>query len=468
MADYYSNKNHNHQDPELLDDDGRPKRTGNVWTASAHIITAVIGAGVLALAWAVAQLGWIVGPIMMIMFSFATYYTSTLLADCYRNGDPLTGTRNYTYVDAIRSNLGGFNVKLCGFFQYLNLYGLSVGYTIAAASSLVAIQKGMCLQRRGGGSDPCNVSNTPLMIGFGVVQILLSQIPGLDQIWWLSIIATIMSFTYSSIGLILGIAKVAATGVIKGSLTGVRVGDNGLTMNDKIWQCCQALGNIAFAYTFSNILIEIQNTVRSPPSETKTMKKATLIGVSITSFFYLLTGCFGYAAFGDHAPENLIGDGFLKPYWVIHVANFAVLIHMFGAYQIYCQPIFFIVEKKMASSFPKNKFINNEIEIRIPCLMKTSYKLNLFRIVFRTLYVISTTFLAKLIPYFGSILGLLGAFAYWPLTVYFPIEMYIVHMRVPKWSPKWIGLKVLSAVFLLIAGAAAAGSIVILIANFKA
>lgn len=46
------------------------------------------------------------------------------------------------------------------------------------------------------------------MIGFGVVQIILSQIPDFDQIWWLSIVAAVMSFTYSTIGLGLGISKV--------------------------------------------------------------------------------------------------------------------------------------------------------------------------------------------------------------------------------------------------------------------
>jgi hypothetical protein len=47
------------------------------------------------------------------------------------------------------------------------------------------------------------------MIVFGVVEILLSQIPDFEEIWWLSIVAAVMSFTYSTIGLGLGIAKVA-------------------------------------------------------------------------------------------------------------------------------------------------------------------------------------------------------------------------------------------------------------------
>lgn len=46
------------------------------------------------------------------------------------------------------------------------------------------------------------------MIMFGITEILFSQIPDFDQIWWLSIVAAIMSFTYSAIGLSLGIAKV--------------------------------------------------------------------------------------------------------------------------------------------------------------------------------------------------------------------------------------------------------------------
>ena len=53
---------------EWLDDDGRPCRKGTFWTASAHIITAVIGSGVLSLAWAIAQLGWVAGPAAMLLF----------------------------------------------------------------------------------------------------------------------------------------------------------------------------------------------------------------------------------------------------------------------------------------------------------------------------------------------------------------------------------------------------------------
>lgn len=81
-----------------------------MWTASAHIITAVIGSGVLALAWAMSQLGWIAGSIALALFSLVTFYTSRLLTDCYRTGDPVYGQRNYSYLSAAKSNLGTLNI----------------------------------------------------------------------------------------------------------------------------------------------------------------------------------------------------------------------------------------------------------------------------------------------------------------------------------------------------------------------
>ena len=77
-----------------------------MWTAGAHIITAVVGAGVLSLAWSVAQLGWIFGISVVLIFAAITLYTANLLVDCYRSPDPVTGKRNYTYMEAVQNILG--------------------------------------------------------------------------------------------------------------------------------------------------------------------------------------------------------------------------------------------------------------------------------------------------------------------------------------------------------------------------
>uniref|UniRef100_A0A2N9JB96 Amino acid transporter transmembrane domain-containing protein n=1 Tax=Fagus sylvatica TaxID=28930 RepID=A0A2N9JB96_FAGSY len=452
-----------HTGSKCYDDDGRLKRTGTVWTASAHIITAVIGSGVLSLAWAVAQLGWVAGPTVMFLFSFVTYYTSTLLSACYRSGDSVTGKRNYTYMDAVQANLGGAKVKLCGIVQYLNLIGVAIGYTIASAISMMAIKRSNCFHSSHG-KDPCYVNSNPYMIAFGMVQIFFSQIPDFDQLWWLSLVAAVMSFTYSTIGLALGVAKVAETGKLMGSMTGISIGT--VTQTQKIWRSFQALGDIAFAYSYSLILIEIQDTVKSPPAESKTMKNATLVSVSVTTLFYMLCGCMGYAAFGDLAPGNLLtGFGFFNPYWLLDIANAAIVIHLVGAFQVYCQPLFAFVEKSAAERFPDCEFITKDFKFPIPFI--GTYKLNRFRLIWRTIFVIITTVISMLLPFFNDVVGLLGALGFWPLTVYFPVEMYIAQKSIPKWSTRWLCLQILSVACLIISIAAAAGSIAGVIIDLK-
>ncbi|KAL6953526.1 Amino acid permease 6 [Sarracenia purpurea var. burkii] len=439
-----------------LDDDGRPKRTGTVMTASAHIITAVIGSGVLSLAWAIAQLGWVAGPAVLFAFSAITYFTSTLLADTYRSPGPVTGARNYTYMDVVRAHLGGVKVQLCGIAQYGNLIGITIGYTITASISMVAVKRSNCFHKNGH-DVKCSTSNYPFMAIFAVIQMILSQIPNFHELSWLSMLAAVMSFTYSSIGLGLAIAKVAEGKHGRTSLTGVTVGVD-VSGSEKIWRSFQAIGNIAFAYAYSTVLIEIQDTLKSHPPENRVMKKASLVGVSTTTMFYILCGCFGYAAFGNRAPGNfLTGFGFYEPFWLIDLANVAIAIHLIGAYQVFCQPIFGFVESRCHNRWPESKFIMREYAVNVP--FYGAFYVNLFRMVWRTAYVMVTAVLAMIFPFFNDFLGLIGAASFYPLTVYFPIEMRIAQSKIPKYSFTWIWLKILSWACLVVSLVAAAGSI---------
>ncbi|MCL7027779.1 hypothetical protein MKW94_021781 [Papaver nudicaule] len=115
---------------------GSHKMLRNIWTCNAHIITGVIGSGVLSLAWSTAQLGWIAGPISMVSFAIVTYVSASLLSDCYRSPDPVTGKRNYTYVEAVNAILGEKRSWLCGYLQYLSMYGGCIAYVITASISM--------------------------------------------------------------------------------------------------------------------------------------------------------------------------------------------------------------------------------------------------------------------------------------------------------------------------------------------
>lgn len=162
--------------------------------------------------------------------------------------------------------------------------------------------------------------------------------------------------------------------------------------------------------------------------------------------------------FGNNAPGNfLTGFGFYEPFWLIDFANVCIAIHLIGAYQVFCQPIYGFVEGRCSEKWPDNKFIKSQHDINIPWF--GVYNLNYFRMLWRTIYVIITAIIAMIFPFFNAILGLIGAASFYPLTVYFPIEMHIAQRKIPKYSFKWIWLHILSWACLIVSLVAAVGSI---------
>jgi amino acid permease len=334
-----------------------------------------------------------------------------------------------------------------------SLYGCAVAYVITSAASVKAIEKSNCYHKEGHDAT-CNYGDTIFMLLFGGVQIIVSQIPDFHNMAWLSIVAAIMSFTYSFIGLGLGFAKVVDNREIKGSIGGVAADSSA----DKVWLVLQALGDIAFAYPYSVILLEIQDTLKSPPAERKTMKKASTTAIVITTFFYLCCGCFGYAAFGSDTPGNLLtGFGFYEPYWLVDFANACIVLHLVGGYQVYSQPVFAFVEGWFSGKFPNSGFVNNFYTFKLPLI--PAFQLNPLRLCFRTTYVVSSTVIAIIFPYFNQVLGVLGALNFWPLGIYFPVEMYFVQRKIGAWTTKWVVLQTFSIACLIVSILALIGSV---------
>ncbi|XP_052208698.1 probable amino acid permease 7 isoform X2 [Diospyros lotus] len=433
------------------------RRDGNTWTAVAHIITGVIGSGVLTLAWSMAQLGWGAGPLVMLLFASVAFGSAMCLCNCYRSPDPETGpARNPSYIGAVRMILGKKNAALCGVVLRLNFFKLGVIYTLTSAISMRAIQRSNCFHKEGHQAACEYAKTSSYMLLFGIIQVATSQIPNFHGTEWLSIVSAIMSFSYATIGSALGLAKVIGDGRIKGSIGGAPTS----TTIQKLWLVSQALGDIAFAFPFSGILLNVQDTLKSPPPERVTMRKVSAISIGIITFFYLCCGGFGYAAFGSSAPGNLLtGFGFYEPYWLIDLANACIILHLVGGYQVFSQPLFADLEGWMAEKFPNSEFINTDYKIKPPLLPLPAFRLNLLRLCFRTAYVGVTTATALAFPYFNQVVGVGGALSFWPLIVYFPTEMYIVQSGLGAWTRKWVFLRVYTGTCLLVAMFAVVGSV---------
>ncbi|KAL9254423.1 Amino acid permease 8-like protein [Drosera capensis] len=409
---------------------------GTFWSAFAHAFTAIVGSGILAIPWSVAQLGWILGPVTLVVFAIITFYTAILLMDCYRVAD--SGIRNNNYIDAVKTILG-----------------------IPLPNRTT--KKSICHHVKGKDAT-CTGSGNWYMILYGIMQLILSQFPNLEKAALLSVIAAITSFGYAFIALGLSIAKFASDPRYKGSLKlGMAGGD--LSSPVRVWQVFQALGNIAFAYSYSMVLLEIEDTLKTPPSESKTMKRVTISAITTTAFFYIFLGCMGYAAFGNGVPGNILTVSF-GPFWIVDIANIAIIVHLVTAYQVFAQPIYAGSEKWLMSRYSTTPFFNKAYSMKFP-FTNSTIRCTLCKSLWRMILVIFTTIIAMSIPFFNAILGFLGAMSFWPLTVHFPVSMYMKQAKIKKGSRTWMFLHALSFCCLLVTLAAAIGSVADIVKELK-
>lgn len=136
---------------------------------------------------------------------------------------------------------------------------------------------------------------------------------------------------------------------------------------------------------------------------------------------------------------------------------YLLCFYMCLCWQVYSQPLFANVERWFADKFPSSGFVNDNYTLKLPLLPEI--RLNLLRLCFRSIYVVSTTAVAMLFPYFNQVLGVLGGLNFWPLSIYFPVEMYFKQMNIEAWTTKWILLRTFSMFCLLVALFSLIGSI---------
>uniref|UniRef100_A0A383V4H3 Amino acid transporter transmembrane domain-containing protein n=1 Tax=Tetradesmus obliquus TaxID=3088 RepID=A0A383V4H3_TETOB len=366
---------------------------GGGWLlATAHIVTAIIGAGVLGLPYALSWLGWVGGIFILLLFYVITLWSSLMLAECHETN----GVKHPTYRAAVLHVLGPVHAAILALFQYFNLVLSSIGYTVAAGQSLRMLVGEVCGRTR---FDTCYNKVWQMSLVFGVCQLFLSQLPSLEDAWWSSIIGAAMSFMYSTCALALGASKAHHR---LGSVYGRHAAPVPKAMN-----IFNALGSIAFAYNFTGVLMEIQSTLHEPPKARINMRRAIHTGMGGSLLFYLAVSILGYLALGDGVPGDIL-TGFSGPAAVVSAANVMVLLHMLPAYQVFSQPVFHGTEQALTEHVPGVR--------RLPAWG--------LRIIVRSCYVVFTTTVAAVMPFFTDIIGLVGALVFWPAAVYYPVTMY--------------------------------------------
>ncbi|KAI8472009.1 MAG: transmembrane amino acid transporter protein-domain-containing protein [Monoraphidium minutum] len=381
---------------------GVPSEGRSRWPAAVgHLVCLQVGAGVLALPYAVSQLGLLAGPLLIVASVAAAMLCGLLLTHAYRG--PM-GERRPTYRAAIAAVLGPRAAGAVTAAIYLTFFAVSVAYTVLAADSMAYIARTACGMRGVPKDGWCFEYIWAMVLIFSAVQLVLAQLPNLESTAAIMALGALMSIGYSLLAMVFCLAGAPAR---LGSLGGRPAPPAAKAMG-----VLNAIGTVLFSNSAPIIVIDVQHTLREPPESRVSMSKAVYVSFALTMVFYAVTGVTGYLALGDAVSPNVLTsfqfDGPATA-WVPLLANVMVLVHLVPAYQVVAQPLFVGIEAALVRWFPR---LESMPEAPV-------------RLVYRTLYVCVTAVISATLPFFASIAGLIGAISFWPTIVYAPIAMYL-------------------------------------------
>ncbi|XP_062196600.1 lysine histidine transporter 1-like isoform X1 [Phragmites australis] len=378
-------------------------RNAKWWYSAFHNVTAMVGAGVLGLPYAMSELGWGPGIAVLILSWIITLYTLWQMVEMH---EMVPGKRFDRYHElgqhAFGEKLGLWIVVPQ---QLVVEVGVNIVYMVTGGNSLKKFHDVIC-------DDKCkNIKLTYFIMIFASVHFVLSQLPDFNSISGVSLAAAVMSLSYSTIAW--------GTSVDKGKLAAVDYSLRATTTPGKVFGFFGALGNVAFAYAGHNVVLEIQATIPSTPEKPskKPMWRGVVVAYIVVALCYFPVSLVGYWAFGNQVDDDILVT-LSKPRWLIAVANMMVVIHVIGSYQIYAMPVFDMIETVLVK------------KLRLPPGLT-------LRLISRSVYVAFTMFVAITFPFFDGLLSFFGGFAFAPTTYFLPCIMWLAIYKPKRFSLSW-------------------------------
>ncbi|KAE8787741.1 lysine histidine transporter 1-like [Hordeum vulgare] len=378
-------------------------RNAKWWYSAFHNVTAMVGAGVLSLPFAMSELGWGPGIAVLIISWVITLYTLWQMVEMH---EMVPGKRFDRYHELGQHAFGDkLGLWIVVPQQLIVEVGVNIVYMVTGGRSLKKFHDVIC-------DGKCkDIKLSFFIMIFASVHFVLSQLPNFNSISGVSLAAAVMSLSYSTIAW--------GASVDKGKMVNVDYNLRATTMPGKVFGFFGALGEVAFAYAGHNVVLEIQATIPSTPEKPskKPMWKGVVVAYIVVALCYFPVALIGYWAFGNSVDDNILIT-LNKPKWLIAMANMMVVIHVIGSYQIYAMPVFDMIETVLVK------------KLRFPPGLT-------LRLIARSLYVAFTMFVAITFPFFGGLLGFFGGFAFAPTTYFLPCIMWLAIYKPKRFSLSW-------------------------------
>ncbi|PON64782.1 Amino acid transporter, transmembrane domain containing protein [Parasponia andersonii] len=377
-------------------------RNAKWWYSAFHNVTAMVGAGVLSLPYAMSELGWGPGVVILILSWVITLYTLWQMVEMH---EMVPGKRFDRYHElgqhAFGERLGLWIVVPQ---QLIVEVGVNIVYMVTGGKSLKKFHDTVC-------PDCRDIKTSYFILIFACVHFVLSHLPNFNSISGVSVAAAVMSLSYSTIAWVASLEK--------GVKPNVDYSYKGENRADTTLSFFSGLGEVAFAYAGHNVVLEIQATIPSTPEKPSKgpMWKGVIVAYIVVALCYFPVALVGYWIFGDSVDDNVLIT-LEKPAWLIAAANMFVVVHVIGSYQIYAMPVFDMIETVLVK----------KMNFR-PCFR--------LRFITRTLYVSLTMLIAIAVPFFGGLLGFFGGFAFAPTTYFLPCIMWLAIYKPRRFGLSW-------------------------------
>ncbi|WCJ41702.1 Transmembrane amino acid transporter family protein [Euphorbia peplus] len=370
-----------------------------------HLTTSIVAPALLSLPYAIKFLGWEVGILCLIIGALVTFYSYNLLSLVLEH-HAISGNRLLRFRDMANHILGPkWGRYYVGPIQFMVCYGAVVACTLLGGQCMKAIY---ILSSPNG-----SMKLYEFIIIFGGLMLILAQIPSFHSLRHINLISLVLCIAYSAC------ATAASIHIGNSSNEPKDYSLKGET-DDKIFGVFNAIAIIATTYG-NGIIPEIQATVAAPVKGK--MFKGLCICYTIVIITFFSVGISGYWAFGNKAEglilTNFVTDGKpLVPKWFVLMTNVFTMLQLSAVGVVYLQPTNEVLEQIFADAKSKEFAARNVIP----------------RLISRSLSVIIATTIAAMLPFFGDINALIGAFGFMPLDFVLPVVFFNLTFKPSKKS----------------------------------
>ncbi|KAJ4720655.1 GABA transporter 1-like [Melia azedarach] len=408
------------------------KSRGSWLHCGYHLTTSIVAPALLSLPLALSLMGWFPGLLCLSLSALVTFYSYNLLSLVLEHHAQL-GQRQLRFRDMAGDILGpGWGRYFVGPIQFGLCYGAVIACILLGGQSLKSIYLLSTTSR--------TMQLYQFVVIFGVLMLVLAQIPSFHNLRHINLISLILCLAYSACAtagsIYIGYSKNAPAKdySIKGS------------RENRVFGSFTAISIIATTYG-NGIIPEIQATI-APPVEGKMFKGLCVCYAVVVSTFFSVA-ISGYWAFGNNqAPgtvlQNFIVDGNpLLPTSVLLMTNVFTLLQVAAVSVVYLQPTNEAFEKKFADAKIDQFSVRNVVP----------------RLFFRSLSVVIATTVAAMFPFFGDLNAVIGAFGCIPLDFVLPMVFYNVTFKPSRLGLIFWGNTLIATIFTVLGVLGAISSI---------